>query len=421
MSHIGHYENQPSLSLSSADMSREKYSPLEEMANLKVSEAEPVSQSRSWSDEFAAFEAGNVADSQQKGPLEEQNFLYNGEINDISQGWAIHNDFEAYQFSGNDIAHTDMSCEESVRRGVELREQGRLTGAVICFERALRRKESDLSPEMKAKAWYLLGLSLADTDDDQGAIAAFASGITEWNGIVQGERREDNPFFARSLVGLAVSYTNELNIEKAIYHMRVWTDLWEREHGISNVRSGEEIVTIPGMDGIDGLLERLQRGAKEHREDVEVVVVMGILQNVKRNYEAAADAFRIAVSLRADDAGLWNKLGATLANGKQKDNALRAYRKAVDLKPQLIRAWVNVGTAYANSGEFSKATRYYLKAVSMGREQSELGRRDDEGEDGAMGHVWGYLRLSVLSMGRLDALDLIETRDLDGLRQHFTF
>lgn len=43
------------------------------------------------------------------------------------------------------------------------------------------------------------------------------------------------------------------------------------------------------------------------------------------------------------DARLWNRLGATLANGEEPEKALEAYRKTLKLSPGFIRARYNLG------------------------------------------------------------------------------
>lgn len=43
------------------------------------------------------------------------------------------------------------------------------------------------------------------------------------------------------------------------------------------------------------------------------------------------------------DSRLWNRLGATLANGQKPEQALEAYRKTLKLSPGFIRARYNLG------------------------------------------------------------------------------
>ena len=68
-----------------------------------------------------------------------------------------------------------------------------------------------------------------------------------------------------------------------------------------------------------------------------------------------------------NDALLWNRLGATLANGGRSEEAVDAYRHALNLSPGFIRCRYNLGISCINLNAHRQAVDHLMTALNMQR------------------------------------------------------
>lgn len=77
--------------------------------------------------------------------------------------------------------------------------------------------------------------------------------------------------------------------------------------------------------------------------DPELQNALGVLYNLNGTFDRAVDSIKTAIARNQDDARLWNRLGATLANSERTAEAIEAYRHALQLFPAYVRARYNLG------------------------------------------------------------------------------
>lgn len=171
--------------------------------------------------------------------------------------------------------------------------------------------------------------------------------------------------------------------------------------------------------------------------DPDVQSGLGVLFYTNSDYTRARDCFEAALSVRPDvsisrrpsfrrlpfvditnaaattqDFLLWNRLGATLANGGQPEEAIDAYRRALELRPTFTRAIYNLGVSCLNINCFHEAAEHLLAALDLHRKDLLVGKGkgvlvDAEGieQDDGSENLWHTLRRAFLCMDRPDLAD----------------
>lgn len=152
--------------------------------------------------------------------------------------------------------------------------------------------------------------------------------------------------------------------------------------------------------------------------DADVQCGLGVLFNLSSEYDKAADCFQAALQVRPDDSRLWNRLGATLANGQRSEAAINAYHRALELSPGFIRARYNLGISCVNLGAYKEAGEHLLTALNQ--QAAGRGVQGEHITPKAMSNtIWSTLRLVLSLMHKYHLNEAIENRDLSKLNKEF--
>lgn len=95
----------------------------------------------------------------------------------------------------------------------------------------------------------------------------------------------------------------------------------------------------------DLFLSAAREGQSRGQVDPDVQVGLGVLFYSNSAYDEAKDCFQTALDSRPNDVMLWNRLGATLANGGKPEEAIEAYQRALELRPTFTRAIYNLSVS----------------------------------------------------------------------------
>uniref|UniRef100_A0A8C2J6D3 Peroxisomal targeting signal 1 receptor n=1 Tax=Cyprinus carpio TaxID=7962 RepID=A0A8C2J6D3_CYPCA len=326
---------------------------------------------------------------------------------------------KGYQFEEDNpyLSHDDAFAE-----GVKRMEAGDIPGAVRLFESAVQREPDN------QLAWQYLGTCQAENEQEFAAISALRRCI---------ELKKDN---LTALMALAVSFTNESLHRQACETLRDWLrhnpkyqhilEQHEREKEREGVREREKERERFGSLLPEALFNEVQMlflsaaGADPTWVDPELQCGLGVLFNLSGEYDKAVDCFNAALSVMPQDYLLWNKLGATLANGNRSEEAVAAYRRALELQPGFVRSRYNLGISCVNLGAHREAIEHFLEALSLQRQAA------GDGEGGAgrgrgaavtvmSDNIWSTLRMALSMMGESSLYSAADRRDLDTLLAHF--
>ncbi|XP_075210068.1 peroxisomal targeting signal 1 receptor-like isoform X2 [Lycorma delicatula] len=327
-----------------------------------------------------------------------------------ASGWA--NEFADYSASLQEYSFASDNpmndINNALEEGIRKREAGDLPSAVLCFEAAVQKE-----PENSA-AWEMLGVTQAEIEQDRQAIVALKKCL------------QCDPKNLTAIMTLAASYTNENYQNQACHALKEWlhanpkyTDLIKedpesvRQFRVKNISS---IMPLSLHDEVKDLYLAAARRNPSDGIDPDVQCGLGILFNLTAEQDKATDCFKAALQVRPDDCRLWNRLGATLANGNRSEEAVDAYHNALQLSPGFIRARFNLGITCVHLRAYREACEHLLTALNQ-----QAAGRGVQGERSLVmsDSVWTTLRLAVSLMHRNDLLPAVNNRDLEKLNREF--
>ncbi|XP_074789838.1 LOW QUALITY PROTEIN: PEX5-related protein [Myripristis murdjan] len=291
--------------------------------------------------------------------------------------------------------------------GQEKAREGDLNTAVLLLEAAILQDPQD------AEAWQLLGTTQAENENEQAAIVSLQRCL------------ELHPNNLPALMALAVSFTNSGMQPEACDALRRWLSHNPRYKQLLDGSSPPQSspatprkappTTAPRSCQLQQVLAVFQQAALSNLDgvDPDLQTGLGVLFNLSSDFDKAVEAFTAALSVRPEDYLLWNRLGATLANGDRSEEAVEAYTRALELQPGFIRSRYNLGISCINLGAHREAASNFLTALHQQR------RSQRHSHQLMSANIWAALRIAISLMDRPELFQAASVGDLDLLMRAF--
>lgn len=319
--------------------------------------------------------------------------------------------FGDYQFEDNQHNQfLDLPKElDPYEIGLQLMENGaKLSEAALAFEAAIQRNEGHIN------AWLKLGEVQTQNEKEIAGISALEKCL------------ELHPENSEALMTLAISYINEGYDNAAFATLERWIST--KYPQVADQARQQN----PAIDDEDRFslnkrvtelfLKAAQLSPNLANMDPDVQMGLGVLFYANEDFDKTIDCFKAALSIKPDDAVLWNRLGASLANSNRSEEAVDAYFKALELKPTFVRARYNLGVSCINIGCYKEAAEHLLSGLSMHQVEGVQTDASSTLNHNQSTSLTETLKRAFIALDRRDLLETVKPdMDINQFRGEFNF
>ncbi|XP_063359210.1 peroxisomal targeting signal 1 receptor [Cydia amplana] len=304
---------------------------------------------------------------------------------------------EDYAFTEGNVM---LENKNALELGKEKLKMGDIPGAVLCFEAACQQQPDS------AEAWFMLGTTQAENEQDPLAITALKKSL------------QIDPRQLEAYITLAAAYTNENMPKYAFMSLIDWLKASPKYNDLLPQDIDPKSLDLKGLEAHVKSLYLRAAQMNPSQIDPDVQNALGVVFNISQEYDKAVDCFKAALMVANTDSKLWNRLGATLANSERSEEAVDAYHEALSLEPGFIRARYNVGITCMNLGAHKQAAEHFLVALNQQYKAKNMFPESTSG-DVSSSTIWTTLRMVCSFMGEHEVARFVDERNLSELNKFF--
>lgn len=329
----------------------------------------------------------------------------------------LQNDWDKFEATASGVKPVDyyefqhnnpyLIGDSSRTRNHTMHSHQTIVESVLELEAAVQRDMNN------ASAWLALGVKQQENERERKALQALQHAI------------ELDPSHLPAWLALAVSFTNDGNRLETYNAIHEWVSRNDRymasvlQFRAQNPEKLNASITERSAH-LTQCLIAMARSDTNGEIDADIQIALAVLLNANEDYAKAQDCFRTALAMRPEDWLLYNRVGATMANSGQAEEAVQYYYRALELNPGYIRARFNLGISCINLKRYAEAGQHILDALVL---QDNDGLRDSGGLNEKRGvtsaALWDSLKTTCLHMQRVDLATLCDRQDLEAFRNAF--
>jgi tetratricopeptide (TPR) repeat protein len=204
-----------------------------------------------------------------------------------------------------------LTSDDMFEKGMQYYAEGHVDEAILAFEASVQSHPENVDNVTVSEniefdtavdeIWNMLGKCHAEMDKDTSAIFCLQQAL------------EYDPFNLPALLALGTCHVNEMNPMEALECLQGWVKHNPKFHGLEakmkkqyNTDSADDVYADGTL--MDEVLQLMLAVANFDPTDTDVQVVLGVVQNVTQDLDAAAGAFQKALHQNPQDFSLLNKV-----------------------------------------------------------------------------------------------------------------
>ncbi|KAL6927736.1 hypothetical protein ACO0SA_004359 [Hanseniaspora valbyensis] len=382
-----------------------------------------------WESEFSKHEELNHELEKQQSQSIQENIIkdkYEQIWEDLTQYSDLLRRQSEYIFDQNKV-NPFKQVANPYEVGMEiLRQGGKLSEAIICFEAAVEQKPNFM------EAWMQLGLCQTRNEMEWQGITALEKALEIQKMTPQGTINHTQKTGERAIditVELGTCFINTGMDLMAFKLFDQWLhqnyDRWLTDYAaIEEKLNSEALLNNEEVSINKRLLTMFNHVASRNplvTKDKSFQVILGLLNYCIDDYDMTILSFQRALELDTHDEVLWNRLGATLANHGKPEDAVHAYKQALAIKPSFVRGRYNLAISLMNIGWFKESVECLLACIKLQSTEDESHKSKEKNSS-----IIEALNKVFRLMNRVDLLEKLNAfkegrTDIDSFKQEFNF